>query len=353
MNRKLEEFIESAVKAGSVDERTIIEAAAACGVEDMAADIAEILESRGVKISYSAEAPDIAEEDDDAKADAFAMSMGDTDSVRAYLQEIGIFDLLTREEEAELAEKVSRGDIEARNALCNANYRLVISIAKRYISSGVDFMDLVQEGNIGLMRAVEKFDYTKGFRFSTYATWWIRQSISRYIADAGRTIRVPVHMVESINRQNRAVKKLTMELERIPTMEEIAEETGVSVEKVAEIYAAMLDATSLDTPVGDEEESCIGDFLADEQSLSPEDEAIKSLMASDVRKALSLLDEREQEILRLRYGFDGQPRMTLDEVGKMYGITRERVRQIEAGSMRRLRCMPKAKELLEAYKDCA
>lgn len=295
----------------------------------------------------------VPEEDVDEESEARAESMADVDSIRAYMRSIGEYRLLTREEEQALAVKASQGDLEARNALCNSNYRLVVSIAKHYTASRIPFMDLVQEGNMGLLKAVEKFDPSRGFRFSTYATWWIRQAISRSIAETGRTIRIPVHMVESVNKLNRAIRELTQVLERKPSFEEVAEQLGISVDKVIEISGVTPDATSLDIPVGEDGDSYVGDFVPDTVTPGPEDVAMASALSVDVAKALDLLTDKEKEVIKLRFGFDGGACLTLDQVGSIFGVTRERIRQIEAKAIMKLRRMPKAKQLLKAYHDAA
>ena len=260
-----------------------------------------------------------------------------SDPIHMYLKEIGKVKLLTQEEEIELAKRVEQGDQEARHKLTESNLRLVVSIAKHYTGHGMSLMDLIQEGNLGLIRAVEKFDYRKGFRFSTYATWWIRQSITRAIADQGRTIRIPVHMVENINRVNRASRELMQSLGRDPTPKEIAERLQIPEARVVEIQKAAREPVSMETPVGDEEDSQLGDFIQDDSTPVPMDEATQMMLREQIRESLSVLTEREQEVLRLRYGLDdGRPR-TLEEVGKQLKVTRERIRQIEAKALRKLR----------------
>ncbi len=270
------------------------------------------------------------------------------DPVHLYLREIGQVKLLTPEEEVELARRVKMGDEEAKLRLEEANLRLVVSIAKHYTGHGMSLMDLIQEGNLGLIRAVEKYDYEKGFRFSTYATWWIRQSITRAIADQGRTIRIPVHMVENINKVNRASRKLVQTLGRDPTPEEIAEEMQISVDRVREIQKIAREPVSMETPVGDEEDSSLGDFIRDDSSPVPADEAAMSMLKDQIREILSDLSEREQEVLILRYGLEDNHPRTLEEVGKKLNVTRERIRQIEAKSLRKLKRKNKMmKEYLE------
>lgn len=267
------------------------------------------------------------------------------DSVRMYLKEIGKIDLINFEKEVELAKAIEKGSGEARAHLINANLRLVVSIAKKYIGRGLTFLDLVQEGNQGLMRAVEKFDWKRGFKFSTYATWWIRQAITRAIADQAKTIRIPVHMVETINKVYKATRALTQRLGREPTIEEIAGEVGITVEKVEEIYRISQDTTSLATPVGDDEDSFLGDFIEDLTQPSPYEETSKELLRESIEEVLDSLDEREAKVLSLRFGLMGETPKTLEEVGKIFNVTRERIRQIEAKALRKLRHPSRRKKL--------
>jgi len=267
------------------------------------------------------------------------------DPVRMYFKEIGKVPLLTAEEERELAIRIEQGDEEAKKKLCESNLRLVVSIARRYLNRGLSFLDLIQEGNLGLIKAVEKFDYTKGYKFSTYATWWIRQAITRSIADQARTIRIPVHMVETINKLIRISRQLLQEYGREPTSEEIAEEMGITVEKVREIKKISQDPVSLETPIGEEEDSHLGDFIPDEDIPSPVDAAAYSMLQKQLREVLDTLSEREKKVLILRFGLDdGRPR-TLEEVGKEFNVTRERIRQIEAKALRKLRHPSRSKKL--------
>ncbi|MDN5319508.1 MAG: polymerase primary sigma factor [Thermovirga sp.] len=268
-----------------------------------------------------------------------------SDPVRMYLREIGKIPLLTPEEEVELAKRVEEGDPEAKAKLIEANLRLVVSIAKKYIGRGMLFLDLIQEGNLGLIRAVEKFDYRKGFKFSTYATWWIRQAITRAIADQARTIRIPVHMVETINKLIRVSRQLVQQLGREPTAEEIAAEMGIAPEKVEEIHRIAQEPVSLETPIGEEEDSELGDFLEDKDIPSPEEAAAQQLLREQLEEMLEELTDREREVLRLRFGLeDGHP-YTLEEVGLRFGVTRERIRQIEAKALRKLRHPSRSKKL--------
>ena len=271
------------------------------------------------------------------------------DPVRMYLKEIGQVKLLSAEEEVELAKRVAEGDQNAKNKLTEANLRLVVSIAKKYSGRGLHILDLIQEGNTGLIRAVDKFDWTKGNKFSTYATWWIRQAITRAIADQARTIRVPVHMVEVINKATRCNRKLVQELGREPTVEEIAAELGLPVEKIIEANRTAADTLSLDTPVGDEEDTSIGSFVEDERTPGPADATSNALLAEALKEILDTLTEREADVLRMRFGmYDGRTH-TLEEVGQIFGVTRERIRQIENKAIRKLRHPSRAKKIKDFY----
>ena len=271
------------------------------------------------------------------------------DPVRMYLKEIGQVKLLTADEEIELAKRVSEGDKKAKDRLTEANLRLVVSIAKKYSGRGLHILDLIQEGNTGLIRAVDKFDYTKGNKFSTYATWWIRQAITRAIADQARTIRVPVHMVEVINKATRCNRKLVQELGREPTLEEIAEELNLPIEKIIEANRTAADTLSLDTPVGDEEDTTIGSFVEDDNTPGPADATSNTLLAEALSEILNTLTEREADVLRLRFGmYDGKTH-TLEEVGQIFGVTRERIRQIENKAIRKLRHPSRAKKIKDFY----
>ena len=277
--------------------------------------------------------------------DAFA-----DDSVRLYLREIGKIPLLTTEEETELAKRIVEGDKKAKDKMVEANMRLVVSIAKRYSGRGLDFLDLIQEGNTGLLRAVEKFDPEKGFKFSTYATWWIRQAITRAIADQARTIRIPVHMVETINKVLRTTRKLTTELNREPTIEEIAKELDMEVDKVEYVMRIKQDIASLDASVGrdgDDEDSVLGDFVEDEERASPEDSAANQILKEQLASIISTLSDREQKIIKMRFGIGGERPHTLEEVGYEFSVTRERIRQIEAKALSKLRKHKDTKKLHE------
>lgn len=305
------------------------------------AEIYEYLENNGVVIV-----------EDDAVGDINSAFTVDNlivvdDPVKLYLTEIGKIPLLTPDEEKDVAERAMHGDKDAKCRLCEANLRLVVSIAKRHLGRGLFLLDLIQEGNMGLLRAVEKFDYTKGYKFSTYATWWIRQSISRAIADQSRTIRVPVHMVETINRQARAQRELEQQLGRQATVKELADYLNTTVEKVEEIMKISQDPISLETPIGEEEDSHLVDFIEDDKTASPSDVAISTMLRQQLMDALHKLTPREEKVVRMRYGLDdGKPR-TLEDVGKEFNVTRERIRQIEAKALRKLRNPGKFKNLRE------
>jgi RNA polymerase primary sigma factor len=273
------------------------------------------------------------------------------DPVRMYLKEIGRISLLSPDEEMELSVKIANGDESAKNILAESNLRLVVSIAKRYVGRGLLFLDLIQEGNIGLMKAVEKFDYGKGYKFSTYATWWIRQAITRALADQARTIRVPVHMVETINKMARVQRQMTLELNREPSEEELANKMGITVDKVREVMKISQDPVSLETPIGEEDDSHLGDFIKDERSMSPEEYATNEILKEEIKNVLMTLQEREKEVLELRFGLVDGTSHTLEEVGKKFNVTRERIRQIEAKALRKLRHPSRAKKLKDFLSD--
>ena len=296
----------------------------------------------------------IDDEDNDVEVEKIDLSVPDgvsiEDPVRMYLKEIGKVPLLTAEEEIELAKRMELGDQEAKKRLAEANLRLVVSIAKRYVGRGMLFLDLIQEGNLGLIKAVEKFDYRKGYKFSTYATWWIRQAITRAIADQARTIRIPVHMVKTINKLIRVSRQLLQELGREPTPEEIAEEMNMPVDRVREILKISQEPVSLETPIGEEEDSHLGDFIQDDNVPVPADAAAFTLLKEQLVEVLSTLTDREQKVLRLRFGLDDGRARTLEEVGKEFNVTRERIRQIEAKALRKLR-HPSRSRKLKDYLD--
>ena len=273
------------------------------------------------------------------------------DPVRMYLKEIGRISLLSPEEELKLSIQIANGDEDAKQQLAESNLRLVVSIAKRYVGRGLLFLDLIQEGNIGLMKAVDKFDYDKGYKFSTYATWWIRQAITRALADQARTIRVPVHMVETINKMARIQRQMTLELNREPSEEEIAKKMGISVEKVREVIKISQEPVSLETPIGEEDDSHLSDFIKDKSSMSPEEYATNEILKEEIKNVLMTLQEREQEVLELRFGLIDGTCHTLEEVGKRFNVTRERIRQIEAKALRKLRHPSRAKKLKDFMVD--
>ncbi len=291
----------------------------------------------------------IVDEDEETDTEQYDLSIpegvGIDDPVRMYLKEIGRVPLLTAEEEIEYAKRIEQGDEEAKRRLAEANLRLVVSIAKRYVGRGMQLLDLIQEGNLGLIKAVEKFDYRKGFKFSTYATWWIRQAITRAIADQARTIRIPVHMVETINKLTRVSRQLLQELGRAPQPEEIAAEMDLPVERVREIMKIAQEPVSLETPIGEEEDSHLGDFIEDHEALAPAEAASFTMLREQLSSVLESLTPREQQVLRLRFGLDDGRTRTLEEVGQVFGVTRERIRQIEAKALRKLRHPSRSKKL--------
>ncbi|MBS4173565.1 RNA polymerase sigma factor RpoD [Bacillus sp. FJAT-49736] len=316
----------------------------------------ETLGEQGIEIleenDDDEESPDIHELEKDDEEDEFDLNdlsvppgVKINDPVRMYLKEIGRVDLLSADEEIELAKRIEQGDEEAKRRLAEANLRLVVSIAKRYVGRGMLFLDLIQEGNMGLIKAVEKFDYDKGFKFSTYATWWIRQAITRAIADQARTIRIPVHMVETINKLIRVQRQLLQDLGREPSPEEIAEEMDLTPEKVREILKIAQEPVSLETPIGEEDDSHLGDFIEDQDATSPSEHAAYELLKEQLEDVLDTLTDREENVLRLRFGLDDGRTRTLEEVGKVFGVTRERIRQIEAKALRKLRHPSRSKRL--------
>ncbi|MSS19957.1 RNA polymerase sigma factor RpoD [Pseudoramibacter porci] len=316
------------------------------------------LQKEGINLIFGDDVDDLSEMDDTSIAELneieknekkrdveLSDSINVNDPVRLYLKEIGRVPLLTPEQEMEIAKRMDEGDEEAKKELAEANLRLVVSIAKRYVGRGMSFLDLIQEGNLGLIKAVEKFDYKKGFKFSTYATWWIRQAITRAIADQARTIRIPVHMVETINKLIRVSRQLLQEYGREPTPAEIGKEMGFSEEKVREIQKIAQDPVSLETPIGEEEDSHLGDFIPDDEAPAPSEAASYALLKEQLMDVLSTLTDREEKVLRLRFGLDDGRARTLEEVGKEFDVTRERIRQIEAKALRKLRHPSRSKKL--------
>ncbi len=348
-------LIEKGKAKGSLSNSEIMEA-----LEDVDYDIEQIerlydtLEGMGIEVIGYLDTPEFESIENDVERYESAEDMEKMlaqeglavdDPVRMYLKEIGTVSLLTFERELYLSEKMSQGDKEAKDELVKANLRLVVSIAKRYVGKGMFFLDLIQEGNLGLMKAVEKFDYRKGYKFSTYATWWIRQAITRAIADQARTIRIPVHMVETIHKVSRIQRQLLQENGREATAQEIADQMGISAEKVREIMKISQDPVSLEMPIGEEEDSHLGDFIEDDTTPAPADAAAQRLLSEQLNEVLHTLTSREEQVLKLRFGiFDGRPR-TLEEVGKEFHITRERIRQIEAKALRKLRHPSRSKRL--------
>ena len=323
----------------------------AAGVEIDVSDVLDLIGSAEMNNPTLSEMEAIEAEGIDASAEVEALEHYDEgeakldDPIRLYLREIGKIPLLTPEQEMDLAKRMSEGDEDARRQMSEANLRLVVSIAKRYVGRGMHLLDLIQEGNLGLMKAVEKFDYTKGYKFSTYATWWIRQAITRAIADQARTIRIPVHMVETINRVLRTSHSMVQKLGREPTTDEIAQELHMDVSKVEEILKIAQEPVSLETPIGEEEDSHLGDFIQDDEASQPSEEASYTLLREQLEDVLSTLTPREEEVLRMRFGLrDGKPH-TLEEVGKEFDVTRERIRQIEAKALRKLRHPSRSKKL--------
>ena len=318
---------------------------------DLLDELYNALMENDISVISESDLDDDSEEDDGGnledilKDDSIAKELTINDPVRMYLKEIGKISLLSLDEETELSKKIAEGDEMAKNRLAESNLRLVVSIAKRYVGRGMLFLDLIQEGNIGLMKAVEKFDATKGYKFSTYATWWIRQAITRAIADQARTIRVPVHMVETINKLSRFQRQLTLELNREPTDEELVEKMNMSPEKIREVIKIAQDPVSLETPIGEEEDSHLGDFVPDESNMSPEDFTVHEMLKEEISDVLLTLTEREEQVLRLRFGLDDGSSKTLEEVGQMFGVTRERIRQIEAKALRKLRHPSRSRKL--------
>ena len=361
LNEKLQQLLELGNKEKRVTSRDLIDlldsvdadeqqtdmiynALEAAGIEIDVSDVVEIL-SKPDDMAPSAEDLELIEEEKLVDTDEMSESMSVNDPVRMYLKEIGKIPLLTGEEEQEVAKRLAEGDEEAHNIMVEANLRLVVSIAKRYVGRGLQFLDLIQEGNLGLIKAVGKFDYEKGYKFSTYATWWIRQAISRAIADHARTIRIPVHMVETINRVSRASHELVQELGREPSSGEIADKLNLPTEKVEEIMRVAQEPISLETPVGEEDDSHLGDFIQDEDASEPADAATFAMLREQLAGVLKTLTPREEKVLCLRYGLTDGKMHTLEEVGEEFDVTRERIRQIEAKALRKLRHPSRSKIL--------
>lgn len=347
-----EQLIEQGKKRSSLTYKDIMEKLAPFDQDPEQMDeFFEQLSELGIEVGNEAEDDMVMAQDDDHDDfhldDDLSLPPGIkiNDPVRMYLKEIGRVPLLSADDEVDLAKRIEQGDEEAKRRLAEANLRLVVSIAKRYVGRGMLFLDLIQEGNMGLIKAVEKFDFTKGFKFSTYATWWIRQAITRAIADQARTIRIPVHMVETINKLIRVSRQLLQELGREPTPEEIAKEMDLSTEKVREIMKIAQEPVSLETPIGEEDDSHLGDFIEDQEALAPADAAAYELLKEQLEDVLDTLTEREENVLRLRFGLDDGRTRTLEEVGKVFGVTRERIRQIEAKALRKLRHPSRSKRL--------
>ncbi|MBE6710466.1 MAG: RNA polymerase sigma factor RpoD [Ruminococcaceae bacterium] len=349
-------LIEKGKSQGSLSNNDIMEAVEFSGYDvDQIEKIYEVLENSGIEVTnylenddtYDVTAEPTPEVDENEDIDKLLADEGVAvdDPVRMYLKDIGKIPLLDPDREAYLAEKIAEGDEAAKNELVEANLRLVVSIAKKYVGKGMYFLDLIQEGNLGLIKAVEKFDHTKGYKFSTYATWWIRQAITRAIADQARTIRIPVHMVETIHRVSRTSRQLLQEFGREPTIDEIAEKLGMSADKVREIMKAAQDPVSLETPIGEEDDSHLGDFIPDDSSPTPAEAVSYQLLREQLNKVLHTLTPREEMVIKLRFGLEDGRTRTLEEVGREFNITRERIRQIEAKALRKLRHQSRSKIL--------
>ena len=361
LHEKLQQLLERSKKDKKIASKDLIDALDSIDADEQQTDmIYDALEAAGINIDVSdvvemltkpddmapsAEDLELVEEEKLVNTDEMSEAMSINDPVRMYLKEIGKIPLLTSQEEIDLAQRMAAGDEEAHNKMVEANLRLVVSIAKRYVGRGLPLLDLIQEGNLGLIKAVGKFDYTKGYKFSTYATWWIRQAISRAIADHARTIRIPVHMVETMNRVTRATHDLVQELGRDPTPDEIAKKLHLSTEKVEEIMRVSQEPISLETPVGEEDDSHLGDFIQDEDAFEPSDAASYAMLREQLADVLKTLTPREEKVLRLRYGLADGRMHTLEEVGAEFDVTRERIRQIEAKALRKLRHPSRSKIL--------
>jgi RNA polymerase primary sigma factor len=348
-----EQLVELGKKRGVLTYEEIAERLSGFDLDsDQMDEYYEHLAEQGIDVISESDLDDDPDLDDLTKEEEFDLNdltvppgVKINDPVRMYLKEIGRVPLLSAEEEIELAKRIEQGDEEAKRRLTEANLRLVVSIAKRYVGRGMLFLDLIQEGNMGLIKAVEKFDYRKGYKFSTYATWWIRQAITRAIADQARTIRIPVHMVETINKLIRVQRQLLQDLGREPSPEEIAEEMDLTPEKVREILKIAQEPVSLETPIGEEDDSHLGDFIEDQDATSPSEHAAYELLKEQLEDVLDTLTDREENVLRLRFGLDDGRTRTLEEVGKVFGVTRERIRQIEAKALRKLRHPSRSKRL--------
>lgn len=364
LQKKLKSLIETGKKEGKITSKQLLQTLDAIDADEKQTElIYDALENAGIEIDVSDVAEIIDAAEDLLPTDAELLNMeeqlpeelnamdGDvediaiTDPVRMYLKEIGKIPLLTAEEEVELAKRVFEGDETAKKRMVEANLRLVVSVAKHYLGRGMQLLDLIQEGNMGLLKAVEKFDHTKGYKFSTYATWWIRQSITRAVADQARTIRIPVHMVETINRVSRTARALVQELGREPTLSEISEQLGIPVEKIAEVMKIAQDPVSLETPVGEEDDSHLGDFIPDSDVTEPAESASYNMLRQQLSEVMQTLSPRECKVLRLRFGLEDGRAHTLEEVGREFDVTRERVRQIEAKALRKLRHPSRSKIL--------
>ena len=367
LQQKLRALVETGKKTGKVTSKQLFQTLDAIDADEKQTEqVYDALEKAGIEIDVSdvAEIINSAEEILPTDSELFNMEseLGDqlseaaaadpnldeanlTDPVRMYLKEIGKINLLSTEEELEIAQKIAQGDESAKKKMIEANLRLVVSVAKHYLGRGMQLLDLIQEGNMGLLKAVEKFDYTKGYKFSTYATWWIRQSITRAVADQARTIRIPVHMVETINRVSRTSRALVQELGREPTLTEISEQLGIPEDKIAEVVKIAQDPVSLETPVGEEDDSHLGDFIPDDDAREPAESASYNLLRQQLSEVMKTLSPRECKVLRLRFGLEDGRAHTLEEVGKEFDVTRERVRQIEAKALRKLRHPSRSKIL--------
>ena len=357
--KRLDDLYEYGKKKGTLTYKEIMERLMDLYIEpDQLDKVLENLEALGVTVINEND-PQPAQSSEDTPIDTISLSVPDgvssDDPVRLYLKEIGKYPLLTTEEEIALAKQIAEGTPEeqaaAKKKLSEANLRLVVSIAKRYVGRGMQFLDLIQEGNLGLIKAAEKFDYTKGYKFSTYATWWVRQAITRAIADQARTIRIPVHMVETINKLIRVNRQLAQELGRDPTPAEIAKEMGISESKVREIIKIAQEPVSLETPIGEEEDSHLGDFIEDENAPAPAEVASNAMMREQLQEVLHTLTPREEKVIRLRFGLEDGQAHTLEEVGKEFNVTRERIRQIEAKALRKIRHPGRSKKLRDYYTE--